>query len=255
MENEKIIGVVGGMGPYAGLDLVRKIFDHTEAGADADHLPVALLSYPARVPDRTAFLLGRSDENPAEAIAAMAVALDRLGAVVAGMPCNTAHAPRIFDAVLARLREEAPRLRLLNMIDETIRFLREEHGNCTRIGVLATLGAYRTRLHADALEAAGLEAILPDENVQETIVHRTIYDPSYGLKAHMNPVSMIARQSLVSAVEHLREQGAEAVLLACTELPLALPEPELDGTPLIDPTLALARALIRETYPEKLKPL
>jgi len=44
-------------------------------------------------------------------------------------------------------------------------------------------------------------------------------------------------------------------VLGCTELPLAVPEPEVDGIPIIDPSLALARALIRETYPEQLKPL
>ncbi len=255
MSAEKIIGVVGGMGPYAGLNLVEKIFDHTRAASDADHLPVALLSYPDRIPDRTAYLLGETEVNPAEAIAGIALTLDRLGATAAGLPCNTAHAPRIFNVVTARLREAGARLRLLNMIEETIRFLKEEHPECTRIGVLSTLGSYRIGLHKRALEAAGLEAVLPDENVQEHIVHRTIYDPSYGLKAQSNPPSKIARQSLLNAIEHLREKGAEAILLGCTELALAIPEAEVEALPIIDPTVVLARALIRETYPDKLKPL
>ena len=33
-EDKKMIGVVGGMGPYAGLDLVQKIFDETDAKTD-----------------------------------------------------------------------------------------------------------------------------------------------------------------------------------------------------------------------------
>ncbi len=255
MRAEKIIGVIGGMGPYAGLALAEKIFDQTEASMDADHLPVALLSYPNRIPDRSAFLLGETTVNPGEAIAEIALTLDALGAEVAGMPCNTAHAPAIFNVVTARLREAGARLRLLHMIEETIRFLKEEHPECTRIGVLSTLGSYRIGLHRKALEAAGLEAVLPDENVQENIVHRTIYDASYGLKAQSNPPSKIARQSLLNAVEHLREKGAEAILLGCTELPLAIPEDEIDAIPIINPATALARAFIRETYPEKLKPL
>src|SRR5690606_41469903 len=103
MEQERIIGVIGGMGPYAGLDLVRKIFDHTAASRDQDHLPVALLSYPGRIRDRSLFLLRATEEdsgvNPAEAIAGIALELDRLGATVAGIPSNTAHAPAILDVV------------------------------------------------------------------------------------------------------------------------------------------------------------
>ncbi|GIV58698.1 MAG: aspartate/glutamate racemase family protein [Bacteroidetes bacterium] len=255
MTHEPLIGVIGGMGPYAGLDLTQKIFDHTAASSDADHVPVALLSYPGRIPDRTAFITGKTDVNPAGPIAEVAHELARLGVSVAGMPCHTAHAPPIFGPLQARLRDEIPHLRLLHMIEETIRFLREEYPSCRRIGVMATLGAYRTRLHADALEAAGLTPILPDENIQETIIHRAIYDPTYGLKAQSHPVSMIARQSLISAIEHLREKGADAVLLGCTELSLAFTEAEHDGLPIIDPTMILARALLRETYPHRLKPL
>ena len=62
-----------------------------------------------------------------------------------------------------------------------------------------------------------------------------------------------ARQSLLEAIDHLRALGAEAVILGCTEFPLAVPEPDADGIPLIDPTVVIARALIRETYPERLR--
>ena len=65
MDKEPIIGVIGGMGPYAGLDLVRKIFDQTQAALDQEYLPVALLSYAHRIEDRSAFLFGEAPENPA----------------------------------------------------------------------------------------------------------------------------------------------------------------------------------------------
>lgn len=253
MEQEKIIGVIGGMGPYAGLDLVRKIFDLTDASRDQEHLPVALLSYPGRIRDRSTFLFEESGENPAEAIAAIASQLDELGAVVAGVPCNTAHSPAIFDVVQERLRDAGASMRLLNMIDETVEFVRREAVGLERIGLLSTSAVYRLGIYKHALQRAGLEPVMPDENVQDTIVNRTIFDPGYGIKAQANPVSQIARQSLLSAISHLQEKGAEAVILGCTELPLAVPEREIDSTVVIDPTEVLARALIQATYPDRLR--
>ena len=63
-----MIGIVGGVGPYAGLDLTRKIFDQTKAVSDQDYLSVVLLSMPQQIEDRTSFLLGQTSINPANAI-------------------------------------------------------------------------------------------------------------------------------------------------------------------------------------------
>ena len=105
MNTEAIIGVIGGMGPHAGLDLVHKIFDQTDACTDHAHVPVALLSFPEQIPDRGAFLFGRTDVNPADAIVDIVRRLETIGVLVAGIPCNTAHAPPIFDAVVTALRD------------------------------------------------------------------------------------------------------------------------------------------------------
>ena len=254
MDSDPIIGVLGGMGPYAGLDLVRKIFDQTRAGVDQEHLPVAMLSYSHRIQDRSAFLFGEAAENPAHAIADVARRLDGLGATVVGLPCNSAHAPPIFDAVRAQLCASGHQIRLLHMIEEAARFARETVNGIRRIGALSTLATHRLGLYRQAIEAAGFEAVMPDED-QARLVHRAIYEPVYGIKAQSNPVTETARGLLLDAIAHLRDEGAEAVMLGCTELPLAVSEPIIDDTLLIDPTLALARALIRETYPNSLQPL
>lgn len=252
MKKEKVIGVIGGMGPYAGLDLVKKIFDNTIANTDHTHLPVALLSYPERIPDRSMFLFGEINDNPADALAEIARQLESVGAVVAGIPCNTAHAPAILNGIIDRLATTGNRIRIINMIEETASYIRTALPDIRTVGVLSTLAVYRLGLYANTLTAAGFEVVKPEETVQENIVNRTIFDTNYGIKAQSNPVSKIARQSMVNAIDHLRDRGAEAIVLGCTELPLAVPEPVLDGTIIIDPTVILARALIRETYPEKL---
>lgn len=239
-----MIGVVGGMGPYAGLDLVRKIFDETKAARDQDHLSVSLLSFPSRVPDRTEFLLGRGG-NPADAIFEILRQLEATGAVVAGIPCNTSHAAPILDRVSARLRESGSRLRLLNMIEEVARHLRAEGRGLRRVAPLSTLGTYRLRLYFDVLGAAGFELVDPGEDVLAR-VHEAIYDAEWGIKARSSPVTARAREVVGAAIAACAAAGAEAVVLGCTELPLAFPEPRLGGVVLVDPTAVLARALIRE---------
>ena len=255
MESAPVVGVIGGMGPYAGLDLVHKIFDQTVADRDQDHLPVRLLSYAHRIEDRTAYLLGEVDENPAIPITALALDLIGGGATVLGIPCNSAHAAPIFEVIRENLHAAGHGdVILLHMIEEAVRHVRVAFTDVRRIGVLSTLSTFRLGIYANVLEAEGFDAVLPDENVQH-IVHRAIYDPGYGIKAKASPVTQIARQGIVTAVAHLKQKGAEAIILGCSELPLAIPEAEVDDLPVIDPNVALARAFIRHTYPDKLKPL
>ncbi len=255
MQQEPIIGVVGGMGPYAGIDLVQKIFDETLAESDQEHLPVTLVSYAHRIRDRSSFILGQDRVNPAPGIAEALEDLGRIGATVAGMPCNSAHAPIIFEAVLQALDSRGTRLRLLNLITEALTLAQESVPGIQRIGPLSTFGLHTAGLYRSRIAAAGLTPVMPAEDVAENVVHRAIFDPVFGIKAHSNPVPGKARDLVLKAVRHLKERGAEAVILGCTELPLAVGEARYEGIPLIDSTRALARGLIRETYPEKLRPL
>lgn len=252
MERTGAIGVLGGVGPYAGLDLMRKIFDQTEASCDQDHLPVIQFSFPDRIADRTRFLLGETAENPGVALGEIMVQMARAGAAVIGVPCNTAHSPRIMDRAVARLHDQAPHVRFVHLIDSVVAYIREMKPAARTIGVLSTKGTFATGLYQDALSGAGLVSLFPDEAGRER-VQRAIYDSAYGIKSHSNPVSTRARADLLAAAEDLAGKGADAVVLGCTEIPLALTEPQLHGTPLIDVTAVLARALILAFAPDRLK--
>lgn len=249
----KTIGVVAGAGPYAGLDLLNKIFEQTIAVNDQDHLDVIGLFRSSRLPDRTAFLLDQRLPNPGIAIAQQALELERMGAGVAAIPCNTAHAPLIFNRMKAELAAGGSKIRFLNMIEETVAYVRKNRPDLKRLGVLATTGSYRAELYPQYFVEAELEPVVPDEDVQLQKVHPAIYDAQYGIKANGRATDR-ARGDLADAIAHLAEKGAQAVILGCTEIPLAFSEPSLDGIVLLDPTLILARALIREAAPEKLKP-
>jgi len=252
---EAMIGVVGGLGPYAGTDLLNKLFDQTLATADQDHLPVAMISTPHRVPDRTEFILNRRGPNPAGAIFEGVRALERIGATVVGMPCNTAHAPEIFDVLRRRLDESGSGVKLLHMVEEVGRFLRERFPEARLVGVLSTTGTWQSEVYATVLRPMGFEVLAPDEDTQTRLVHPAIHDSRYGIKACPDPVSDRARSAIVEAMDKLVDGGAEAVVLGCTELPLAVREKRHQGRPVVDSTLVLARALIREFDPAKLRPL
>lgn len=254
-DRKNIIGIVGGVGPYAGLDLMQKVFDNTRAGGDQEHLDALLFSLPSGIVDRTEFLEGREKDNPAHAMIQVLEGLEKAGATVAGIPCNTAHAPPIFDIIQQNLLAEGKQIRLLHMIQETVDFIRTALPDLDRIGVLSTTGTYRSRVYQDALEMAGLEVIVPSEEMQEELIHPAIYHREYGIKSVSRPIHPRAIENLESGLNYLEASGAQAVILGCTEIPMALKLRPGRGIFAIDPTQILARALIKYAFPEKLKPL
>ena len=247
-----MIGVVAGVGPYAGLDLLNKILSQTVAGRDQDHLTVASISQPDQIPDRTAFLLGQSPTNPAFAVLEQLLKLEQIGAQVAGIPCNTAHAPAIFDEIQRGLNAAGSKLTLLHMIAEVGHELRRSFPSISKVGVLSTTGTAVSRIYPRSLEPLGFELLAPDEKLQMEVIHPAIYDPVYGIKAHGKATAK-ARNNLMLGAQQLQEAGAQAIILGCTEIPLAIPEKHIETMPIIDPALILARALITAVNPEKLR--
>ncbi|MBI9045706.1 MAG: aspartate/glutamate racemase family protein [Anaerolineaceae bacterium] len=254
MEKEKSIGVIAGAGPFAGLDLIKKILEQTIATTDQEHFNIISLFKARDLPDRTAFLLDQSLPNPAAAIADQAIELYKMGANVAAIPCNTAHAPEIFNPAMQIIQDSKIELKFLNLIEETVQFIQINFPELKRIGILSTTGTLKTRLYPNILEKVDLQPIVPDMETQESLVHDAIFNQIYGIKAH-GTGTPTSRNNLGIAIERLVEAGAEAVILGCTELPLAIPEAEFKGIRMIDPGFTLARALIREVNPKKLKAL
>lgn len=251
---KKMIGVVGGLGPYAGLDLYKKILDQTKVNSNREHLPVALLSV-LRSDDDKLFLSGQNNISIADAIFNVLLKLEQIGARVAGIACNAAHSPRIFDVVLEKMEETNINIKVVHIINEVAKFIHEIHPKIRNVGVLCTTDTYRSKIYEIILGEKGLSVILPDEVMQENVVNKAIYDPIYGVKAKSNPVTEVAKSELSTAISYLQQEGAEAVVLGCTEMPLAISNEKIGETVIIDPTLILARALIREVNPNMLRPL
>ncbi|MCF6297953.1 MAG: amino acid racemase [Flavobacteriaceae bacterium] len=250
-----MIGIVGGVGLYAGVDLLKKIYDNTIAKTDQDYLDTLLLSLSSKILDRTEYLLNKNLENPGYAIATVITNLYLAGATVVGIPCNTAHSKEIFGVVKSELKSKKQSIKLLSMIEETTTFISKNYPIITKVGILSTTGTFKSKIYNSSLEVNNYEVVLPPLNMQENIIHPAIYDPIYGIKSTSNSIHPQARENLLKGISSLKEQGAEIVILACTEIPLAITEKEINGLIIIDPTNILARAMLREYYPEKLKPL
>jgi len=255
MENaEKIIGIVGGVGPEAGTLLHRYIIAETalqkRIQRDQDHLIVQHISASPWISDRTAFLLGQHQDNPANGAFRVIQILENtardLGQqCVVGVPCNTFHAQPIFGELARLIRESGmEHVSVLNMIEETKKYIEEAFGDISRIGLMSTTGTREQRIYHDILEPLGYEVIEVDTEKQNDL-HDTIYNKEWGIKS-ISPVSEKARENFENFAQEIIKKGAEAIILGCTEIPLALPGENFEETPLIDPMRALARALVKK---------
>lgn len=210
----KVLGVLGGMGPAATVAFLEQLQALTPAAGDADHIRVIADINP-RVPNRNT-----EPEAAGRELARMAAALRDVGAEVLAMPCNTAHAH-------AAAIEEASGLPLIHIIEETARAV---HGRgARRPGVLGT-GAGRM-LHAQRLDAVLLAEA--DQAAFMDLIGR--------IKA--GDTGEAVRAGMARLAARLVDQGADAVVAGCTEVPLVLGERDL-AVPLVDTLQVLAAACV-----------
>ena len=248
----RIIGIVGGIGPYAGLDLCDKIMQETVVKSEQDHLPIALISLPDKIEDRSRFLLGQSNINPAFEVSEVIQKLYEIGATHIGIPCNTMHAPEIFNILTEQIKNKGLNVRVVNMIDEVISHIKTNFNNFSKIGILSTTGTFKKKIYYNALINNGYIPFRPSEEIQEEI-HEAIYNEEIGIKSKPSPITKRAKNTLVNGIRYLKKNGAEGVILGCTEISYAMPYKKLNDMPIFNTTRILARSLINLTYPQKLK--
>ena len=216
------IGVLGGMGPLATADFLAKLAHVTPAARDQDHFPVTVDSTP-QIPDRVAALEGRG-ADPLPDLVAAARRLHAAGCDLIAMPCNTAHlwyerlAPHsalpmvhIADAVAARL------------------------GDARTVGLIGTSATLAHGLYQKRI-GAGKRWLLPDVGEMKDLIVP-------GIAAVKSGDLATGKALLSQAVRQLAARGADAIVLACTEMPLVVGAADV-AVPLVDATLELARHTI-----------
>ena len=249
-----ILGILGGLGPHAHILLEQRLLDAAQrlAGArrDQDYPEWVVASIP-QTPDRTAALEGRAPDPVPHLLAGLrrlegCPERDVPGVDFVLIPCNTAH------AYLDTLRAASP-LELLDMIDLTARHLSTQLPAGASVGLLATSGTVRQGIYHRALERHDLVAHSPLDAPNGEALQQRVMDVIYGagddpggLKAHGTAGAAEARGPLLEVAEVLvRQLDCRALLLACTEIPLAIHEDELFGVPSVDPMAVLAEAAVR----------
>lgn len=225
----KTPGIIGGMGPAATCDLMQKVIDNTAAQDDQHNIHL-LVDQNTDVPDRTAAILN-GGEDPMPELTKSARRLEAAGADFLCMSCNTAHYYH------ERLSKEVS-IPILNMPAEAAKELKRR--GIRKVGLLATDGTIRTGVYHKFLRAEGIEVVVPEGKNQATIM--TLI---YGCVKKGVPVERYPAEAVAQTVSDLRSRGAEAFLLACTELPIAFERLGYKEG-FVDPTLVLARAIVRE---------
>jgi aspartate racemase len=226
--NERVLGVLGGMGPLASAQFMVRLTLLTPATRDQEHIPTVLWSDP-RVPDRTGGKL-RDGADPLPWLLRGIAGLQRAGCGAIAIPCNTAHG--WYDAM-----RDAADVPILHIVDAAATELRRVGIDRGTIGVMGTQATLAMRLYQDRLGASGWECIVPSQQEMERLV-----SPAIAL-VKANRVAA-AYAPLADVVRSLAARGASRVVLGCTEIPLGIqagPEPDL---PVVDTIDALARAAI-----------
>ncbi len=232
---EKTVGIIGGMGPEATVDFMRRIIRFTRADDDIDHVRCLVDNNP-KVPSRIKALLEGGTVSPGPCMAEMACGLERWGADFLCIPCNTAH--NYYKDVC-----DAVSIPVLNMIELTAGAIRDACPGVAKAGILASPAVRITKLYEVPCRALGLEPVYPAPDMEDVLlgVIKTVKSGDLGPEVH-------ARYQ--SVVDDVTRRGAQALAVACTELGLltdiSYPVPCVDAA---DVLARAAAEIARGTMP------
>ncbi len=223
----KKIGVIGGMGPQATVDLYNKIIESTPASCDQEHIPVVLNICP-QIPDRNQYLL-QGGEDPLPILLESSQMLVNAGVSAICMPCNTVH---YFAEAIC---EQIP-IPLISMIDCVVYEIKHKHPDTRHIALLATSGTIKSGVYNNAFKKENLSTLPLSDHFQKRIM-----DVIYGVKSgNQDKVTSIFQD----CITELESQNVDLIIAGCTELPLLLPE-ITNTIPILDPTNVLAKAVVK----------
>jgi aspartate racemase len=229
----QLIGILGGMGPEATLDLYRHITNLTPASRDQDHFRVLIYSNP-KIPDRT-LAIADGGESPLDALLESARLLESAGASIIAMPCNAAH-------FYLEQMSAAVNIPIIDMIAETCNALHTRHPEVKAVGLLASDGTVQSKIYHRALEARKIAILLPDES-EQAFIQSAIDEVKAG--RHTEETS----KKLLVTGTRLIHAGAQTVILGCTEIPLVFDSGTFPHCSL-NSTRILAEAAIRSVSAE-----
>lgn len=222
---KKIVGIIGGMGPEATVDLVNKIIHHTDAQSDQEHIHM-VIDNNTSIKDRSNYIINNID-SPEEELIETAVKLENYGVDFIAMPCNTAH--YFYNKIQKSLK-----IPLVNMIEETAIYIKNNTKNKAPI-LLATEGTYKSNIYKEAFDKYDLDIIYPKEE-QKIVFMESIYN----FKASES-IDILKLQNTLKSLNNKNT----LFVLGCTELPLIFNRNKIKYN-YIDSTEILAKAVIKK---------
>lgn len=219
------LGVIGGLGPIATAYFLELIIKMTDAVCDQEHLEMIIYNCPG-IPDRTDYILGRTQENPADAMIRIGSSLCEQNVSFISIPCITAH-------YFYRELSESIRVPIINAVYETAMEIRKN--GMKKVGVMATDGTVKSGIFQKQLEEEGLEAVIPNPPFQKMVMDIIYKNVKAGAAVDFEKFKAVSA--------HLREKGADIIVLGCTELSLIKREHEI-GPGYIDAMEVLAQRSI-----------
>ncbi len=223
----KRLGIIGGMGPLATIDLFQKIVELTDATKDQEHIPIIIDNYP-QIEDRTAHIL-HGAESPEAKLVESAKRLQAAGVDALIMPCNTAH-------YFAKAIEEAVDIPLIHIVECTVNAIRRDYPNAKKIAVAATAGTKASKVYESVVVREKLDVLDIPESVEEALMD-AIYK---GVKAGKTEEFAHKYQY---AIDELEALGADVIIAGCTELPILRAHITTDVA-IVDATLELAKSAV-----------
>jgi aspartate racemase len=223
MAKRRLIGILGGMGPLATVDFMHKVIEATPAERDQDHVPLIVYSVP-QIPDRVSAASAGTHE-PLPAMLTGIRTLEQAGVEAIAIACNTAHA--WYDQLAA-----STHVRIIHMVEAVVSAAAQYNGP---VALMATVGTLEAGIYQHHLKNAGWQTLVPQPDVQDLIIE-TIAAVKLGDIER-------ARASFDVAAASLFEAGADRLLLACTELPVAA-KSSIHEARCLDATACLARACV-----------
>ena len=219
------LGVIGGLGPMATALFMKMVIEMTDAAVDQEHIEMIIYNCP-QIPDRTNYILGISDEDPAPEMIRIGKTLGEQGVGLIAIPCVTA------NYFYEQLSEAIP-VKIIDVIGEMCSYLKERNYKC--VGLMATSGTVQSRLFQKVFEELGCKLVLPSEERQKDVMH-IIYQ---NVKAN-RPVDM---DKFHAVSEELHRAGAEVIILGCTELSV-VHENEVIGAGYLDAMQLMAKCAV-----------
>ncbi len=223
MAERRLIGVLGGMGPLATVDFMQKLIEATPAERDQDHVPLIVYSVP-QIPDRVGAAVAGSDE-PLPAMLTGIRTLEQAGVEAIAIACNTAHA--WYDQLAA-----STKVPIIHMAQAVIDAAPQ---NTKPVALMATIGTLQAGIYQHYFEKAGWLAFVPKRPDQDMILD--------AIAAIKRGEIERARANFDIAAASLLSSGADRLLLACTELPVAA-KGSVHEARCLDATACLARACV-----------